>query len=253
MNAVLLRIASPVRDVPVDPDVDQAREWITRELAKPPYRAAEPTWFDRLASGFWEWLTSLQFGGSGSPLLMWGLVALLVIGALVAAYFVFGPPRLNRRAGATGLLFGADDQRTDAALRRSAAEAAARGDAALAIEEMFRATARGLAERAIVDTFPGTTARAFAASAGTFFSTCRDALTASAHDFDDVRYLDRPGTEAAYRRMLDLDAALQAMTPDLMSDPVPDPVPVPVPDIASTASPAATPVGSPDASATAPR
>ena len=245
MKAVLLRIVSPVRDVPVDPDVDQAREWITRELAKPPYRAAEPTWFDRLASAFWEWLTSLQFGGTGSPLLIWGLVALLLIGALVAAYFVFGAPRRNRRASSTGFLFGADDQRTAAALRRSAAEAAARGDAALAIEEMFRATARGLAERAVVDTFPGTTATAFAASAAGHFSRSRDALTASARDFDDVRYLDRPGTEAAYRRMLDLDAALQATTPDL----VPDPTPV----IAPIASPAITPERAPDVNAAAPR
>lgn len=207
-----------VLDVPVDPDADQAREWIIRELSKPPYRAAEPTWFDQLASAFWDWLSSLEFGSTGAPGLIWALIAVLVIGSLVAVYFLFGAPRRNRRASVTGVLFGADDQRDSAALRRSAADAAASDDFELAIEELFRAIARGLTERSVVDTFPGTTASAFAASAAQHFARVRDALSTSARDFDDVRYLGRPGTESSYRRMLELDSTLQASTPDLTAD-----------------------------------
>ena len=208
-------LRSIMLDVPVDPDVDEAREWIIRELSKPPYRAAEPTWFDQLASAFWDWLSSLQFGGDGSPGLIWALVALFVIGGLVAIYFVFGAPRRNRRAAATGTLFGVDDRRDAAALRSSASDAAASGDYALAIGELFRAIARALTERAIVDTFPGTTATAFAASAARFYPASGDRLATSARDFDDVRYLGREGTEATYRRMLDLDADLRKTAPDL--------------------------------------
>ena len=202
-------------DVPVDPDIDEAREWIIRELSKPPYRAAEPTWFDRLASAFWDWLSSLQFGGDGSPGLIWALLALFVVGGLVAIYFVFGAPRRNRRAAVTGTLFGVDDRRDAAALRSSASDAAASGDYARAIEELFRAIARALTERAIVDTFPGTTATTFAASAARFYPASGHRLARSARDFDDVRYLGREGTEATYQRMLDLDADLRKTAPDL--------------------------------------
>lgn len=202
-----------IGSVPVDPDVDEARDWIIRELSKPPYRAAEPSWFDRLASAFWDWLTSLTFAGTGAPGLIWGIVVFVVIGALIALYFIFGPPRSNRRAAATGALFGVDDARDADALRRSARDAAAASDYELAIEELFRAIARSLSERGIVDTFPGTTAHGFATTATVSFPDHEGPLRDSAADFDAVRYLDRPGTEAAWERMVALDAALQAARP----------------------------------------
>lgn len=202
-------------EVPVEPGADQAREWLVQELAKPRYRAAEPTWFERLASGFWDWLTGLFDNGvAGPPSLLVALIIVVVIAAIVAAYLIFGPPRLNRRSTAGGgVLFGDDDSRDAAAIRAAAERAAAAGDWAIATEEMFRATARGLSERAVLTITPGTTAAGFAERARAFFPDLGGELAASATGFDSVRYLDRPGSEADYRQVAALERSLRTRTP----------------------------------------
>ena len=71
-----LRGAWP-REVPVDPDAPEARDWLVRELANPEYEAARPTWFDLLAQRVVEWFESLRFtpGEGGFP---WWLVILVM-------------------------------------------------------------------------------------------------------------------------------------------------------------------------------
>ena len=203
-------------DVPVTPDSAEAQRWIIQELSKPEYRAAQPTWFDRASKAFWDWLQSLKIdGGPGvqGPILIIALI--VVVAALVAAFFIFGAPRLNRRSAGGGALFGDDDARDASAMRRSAEEAAARSDWVLAIEEIFRSVARGLAERTLVTVSPGTTARDFAVRAGTVLPAFSERLSAAASAFDDVRYLSRAGTEAAYRSASALESDLRATRPVL--------------------------------------
>lgn len=203
-------------DVPVTPDSAEAQRWIIQELSKPEYRAAQPTWFDRASKAFWDWLQSLKIdGGPGAqgPILIIALI--VVVAALVAAFFIFGAPRLNRRSAGSGVLFGEDDARDASAMRRSAEEAAARSDWVLAIEEIFRSVARGLAERTLVTVSPGTTARDFAVRAGTVLPAFSERLSAAASAFDDVRYLSRAGTEAAYRSASALERDLRATRPVL--------------------------------------
>ena len=203
-------------DVPVTPDSAEAQRWIIQELSKPEYRAAQPTWFDRASKAFWDWLQSLKIdGGPGvqGPILIIALI--VVVAALVAAFFIFGAPRLNRRSAGGGVLFGEDDARDASAMRRSAEEAAARSDWVLAIEEIFRSVARGLAERTLVTVSPGTTARDFAVRAGTVLPAFSERLSAAASAFDDVRYLSRAGTEAAYRSASALESDLRATRPVL--------------------------------------
>ena len=205
--------------VPVDPDAGQARRWVVAELSKPEYRAAQPTLFDRISAAFWDWLTSLNIGsglGQG-PLLV--LVTVLLLAAIIAAYFIFGAPRLNRRSAAAGALFGVDDDRDAAAMRAAAQAAAGRGQWSLAISELFRALARGLAERTIVPATPGMTAHTFASAAGHAFPPLADRLQAAATAFDAVRYLGRPGTEAAFRQVETLERELAATRPQLDGSP----------------------------------
>jgi hypothetical protein len=212
MHVAALGLAGVVvAAVPVDPDADQARRWIVAELSKPEYQAAQPTLFDRVSAAFWDWLTSLDLSGAGvgrGPLLVVG--AVLLVAAIIAAYLIFGAPRLNRRSRVSGALFGVDDDRDAAAMRSAAESAAHRGDWSLAISEMFRALARGLAERTIVTASPGMTAHTFAASAGQAFPPLADRLQVAAAAFDEVRYLDRPGTEGAYAQIADLERELSA-------------------------------------------
>ena len=75
---------------------------------------------------------------------------------------------------------------------------------------MFRAIARGLAERALVTTTPGTTARDFSTRAGATFPYLADRLAESAASFDGVRYLDRHGTPEQYEAITALERDVRA-------------------------------------------
>jgi hypothetical protein len=200
--------------VPVDPESPEAQQLLLDELSKPEYQQAQPNWLDRIAQGFLDWLDSLRFDGDGGPPeALLAIIVVLVIGALVVLFLVFGLPRLNRRSSASGALFGENDDRTAENMRRAAEKAAAGGDFTLAVAEMFRAVARGLAERTVLTVSPGTTARDFAARAGRAFPESLADLATAAQSFDEVRYLDHEGTSTQYEQLRDLEARLRESRP----------------------------------------
>ncbi|MFC5929177.1 DUF4129 domain-containing protein [Cryobacterium melibiosiphilum] len=204
----------------LDPDAAEAQRWLRDELAKAPYQAAQPTWFDRLSQSVIDWFTSLTVpGGDAFGAWLPVIVVVVVIAVLVAAWLIFGPPRLNRRSRLVEELFGDDDRRSAEDMRRAAADAAARADWGVASTEIFRALARGLAERTVLTVSPGTTAHDFGQRAGQAFPSAHDRLDAAARIFDEVRYLDRPGTEAGYRQMLALERELSVATPARLEAP----------------------------------
>lgn len=199
-------------DVPVDPDAPEGQEWLIEELAKPEYQAAQPTLFDRISRAIFEWLAELFQGGGqleGAPTLALTIVLVLVLGAIVLAILVFGVPRRGRKSAVTGAIFGEDDDRSAARMRQDAERAAADGDYSTAIAELFRAIARGLAEREVLTTFPGTTATDFARRSGRVFPVQAERLVTAAQDFDGVRYLDRDGTAEQYATMAALERDLR--------------------------------------------
>jgi hypothetical protein len=198
----------------VDPNGDQARRWIIEELSKPQYQAAQPTWFDRVSSAFYDWIQSLefgQFGGAQGPILL--ILAVVSVAAIVAAFLIFGRARLNRRSSMGGSLFGVEDERDAAAIRVAAESAASRGEWSLAIIELFRAIARSLAERSVVAANPGTTAHDVAADAGRAFPAAAERLSAVADAFDRVRYLGRAGTERDFLDAAALEFDLRKTSP----------------------------------------
>ncbi len=208
-------------DVPVDPDAPDATQWLITELSKPAYQAAKPTLFDRISQAVSDWFASLQLGSvNGPPALGFGVVIALVVAALVVAFLIFGLPRLNRRSAVTGSLFGEDDARSAARIRQDAERAAAEGNYSTAVMEMFRSIARGLAERTLVTTSPGTTARDFAVRAGLSFPALAEQLAESAAAFDAVRYLDRTGTREQYESIASLERSLRSASPALAAVPV---------------------------------
>jgi hypothetical protein len=186
-------------DVPVDPDRPEAHDLLQEELLKSEYLSAKPTWWDQFIAGLNDWMNGLQIGGAQGPPAVGLLVVIVAIAvALLIAFLVFGLPRINRRSRVTGTLFGEDDARTAAQMRSAAEAAASKADYATAIAEMFRSIARGLAERTILTTSPGTTAHDFGSRAAMVFPQQYGELAAAAAAFDDVRYLERPGTQAQY-------------------------------------------------------
>ena len=213
--SVLFAAGIPLQ-VPVDPDATEAAELLITELAKPQYQAAKPSLFDLVAKAVQDWLLSLRLGDiQGPPALGLGVIILLVVAALVVAFLVFGLPRFNRRSAVAGALFGEDDDRSSATIRQDAEAAASRGDHSLAVAEMFRAIARGLAERTIITTSPGTTARDFAARASTPFPSLGDELRTAGTAFDQVRYLGRDGTAEQFAQVAGLERDLRATRPAL--------------------------------------
>ena len=205
-------------DVPVDPDGPEARRWLLEELSKPAYQAARPSWFDQAVRQIEDWINSLinglgsvQVPGIGSLL---GLVAVAIaIALLVIAFLVFGLPRISRRSTAGGSLFAEEDARNAAELRRDAERAAASGDYTLAIAELFRALARGLDERTLVSTFPGSTATELATEAGEVFPGAASRLAVAAASFNGVRYLGARGTESEWEHLVALERELRTAKP----------------------------------------
>lgn len=223
MTAAGLAIAAAVTaggsGVPVTPDGPEARRWLLRELAKAPYQAAKPTWFDLLAKAVKDWLASLFVPSNGSlaPVL---ILVLVVVGIalIVVAFVVFGLPRLNRRSTRSAEVFGETDRRDSDALRRAAETAAASADWTRAIQELFRAIARGLAERTIVAVEPGTTAHAFGERAASVFPPERDRLREAAAVFDRVRYLGRAGSREEYDALASLERDLRSARPAVLDE-----------------------------------
>ena len=205
-------------DVPVDPDAETARQWIVQELSKPEYQAAQPTWFDRVSSAFWDWLQSLDLSGLGAiqlPALL--LASAVFLGVIVAAFIVFGRPRRRRRSALGQSLFGEADDRDAQAIRAAAVAAGARGQWTIATLEMFRAIARSLAERTVLTVSPGTTAHDFARRAGRPLPDFAERLGGAARIFDQLRYLGRDGTPNEYDAMAALEAELRSASPILES------------------------------------
>jgi hypothetical protein len=204
---------------PLTPTVTGAREQLHNELLKPQYQAAKPTLFDQLWKAITDWFTSLTSNGvpgtGGSPALILTIIGIVLVVSLVIGFLIFGVPRLNRRSEVSGTLFGEQDDRTAGALRRAAETAAAAGDFATAIEEGFRAIARGLSERGIITTFPGTTAHGFAALAIAPFPASEPQLVQAADLFDGVRYLGVTGTESSWVIVRDLEQGLSRARPRL--------------------------------------
>ncbi|WP_353827351.1 DUF4129 domain-containing protein [Agromyces sp. SYSU T0242] len=206
---------------PLVPDADEARDWVVGELAKPEYRAAEPTAFDLVAQAVRDWIADLFDSATGLPTPALALLAVIVVAALVIiALVVFGLPRFRRRAGDMVPLFDDADLRDAATLRAAADRAAAAADWTLAIEERFRALARGLVERELVSVHPGTTAHGVASAAAERFPAQGTALARAADGFDEVRYLGRPGVEGTYRAIARLDAELAASRPPTPLPPI---------------------------------
>ena len=198
-------------DVPVDPDRPEAHDLLQEELLKSEYVRAQPTWWDQFIGSITDWINGLTFGqAQGPPALALLVVVIVIAAALIISFLIFGLPRINRRSRVTGSLFGDEDARTAAQMRSAGEAAAARGDYATAIAEMFRSIARGLAERTILTTSPGTTAHDFGTRAALVFPQHYRELADAALAFDDVRYLDRPGTAAQYELVDRLERQLRA-------------------------------------------
>lgn len=200
------------------PDGDEARRSAEEELADPRYADAKPTWFDLVSRDIGRFLADLFSSDNGQNVGPTALIVVCVIvfAALVAALIIWGRPRRGRavRRPITGLL-GAEDDRSASQLRADAERAARSGDWDEATVLRFRALARGLLERDLIDPSPGATAQAIAREVSRAFPPEADAVRRAATSFDDVRYLRHPASEESYAELAATDDRLVARRPEL--------------------------------------
>ncbi|WUT28606.1 DUF4129 domain-containing protein [Streptomyces sp. NBC_00691] len=203
-------------DIPVDISRVPAQEAAERELSKPMYHENDPNLLQRGLDRFWEWVGDLFAAASGAtPGGVVGLVAiaLLVIAAAAAFWWRLGTP--HRAPGATGDSLFADGPRTARDHRAAATRHASAGRWNQAVQERTRAIVRSLEERALLDPRPGRTADEAAAEASRSLPAHADELRLAVRVFDDVTYGGRTADEPAYRRVEELDSALERTRPTL--------------------------------------
>ena len=199
------------------PDGDEARRWAEEELSNPRYADAKPTWFDLLARDVMRFLADLFSGENGASVGPTALivVTVLIAAALITALIVWGRPRRSRAIRrAHGDLLGAADDRSAAQLRADAERSARQSDWDAAVVLRYRAIARSLLERDLIDPAPGATAQSIARSASAVFTDEAEALRRAAASFDDVRYLRHPAAEDDYRHLAATDERLRAHRPE---------------------------------------
>ena len=194
---------------PLEPDRETAQRWVVEELLGREYRQAEPNLLQRAAQEIIEWLRELLSRAEGVSAgygLLIGVAILLA--AVVVALLIAGPVRrgARRRARSTGGVF--TEQLRTAAEHRAAAEAAAdAGDLGTAVQERFRAIARSLEERVVLDARPGRTAHEIAREGGARLPEVASPLLDAARAFDDVTYGGRTTSAEEYRRVVAADEA----------------------------------------------
>lgn len=178
-------------DLPVVPDRDTAREWLSSELQGPEYAERESL-LSRLISWVLDWLSGIDWPDTSMSGPQLGVViAVIVLVILVTAWLVAGPVRLGRNRTGSAEVLDTDDARTAAQMRAAADAAAASGDWRTAVVERFRAVVRSLEERVIIEPRPGRTAQEAAADAGARLPAQAAALRSGADLFDGVEYGDR--------------------------------------------------------------
>ncbi len=131
----------------------------------------------------------------------------VAIAVFVAVYIARRTIRTKR--GGDYELFGAG-QLTSAQHRATAESFAAEGNWAAAIRHRLRAVARELEETGVLTQVPGRTANELAHDAGEVLPHLSGELAQAATAFNDVTYGERPGTQAAYQMIADLDDHLRS-------------------------------------------
>jgi hypothetical protein len=203
----------------LDPTPAEARDWLERELHGSDYR--DP-WLDSAIQWILGHLRSLLDGAANlaglSPLIT-VLVALVVI-ALLAWVL----PRVRRESSVAhpdGVVLE-DLTITARTYRDRASQALRAGRYDQVVLEGFRAIARDMSSRGLLDDAPGRTAHEVSLALAPHFPEHADRLARAADMFDSVRYGHRQANADQASQVLDLDAELVATRPVLVASPLQD-------------------------------
>lgn len=187
----------------IDIDRDAAHDAAQRELNKPIYPKHSLT--DDIADKITAFLLRLLQKTSSLPGGWFTVSVLLILVAIAVAVAVHIARRtLRTNRGGDYELFDAG-QLTAAQHRATAEGFAAEGNWSAAIRHRLRAVARELEETGVLNQVPGRTANELSTDAGVVLPHLVGELSQAATAFNDVTYGERPGTQATYQLIADLD------------------------------------------------
>ncbi|GAA1939199.1 DUF4129 domain-containing protein [Nocardioides marmoribigeumensis] len=193
----------------LDPSPDQAREWVTRELARPEY--PHPSLLDRFLSWLGDRLDGLVSAAGGSGV---GVLVAVVVAGVLAVVLLAALSRVRRDPVATGGEAGVLDlPETADGLRRRAELSLADGRPGDAVADAARALARRCVERGLIDDSPGRTTHEVYAEVAARFTDRSSRLMGAADLFDRVVYGRRAAGADAARDLLDLEDELRRTRP----------------------------------------
>lgn len=191
--------------VPVELSRDEAREIAREELSRQIYQQAKPSLPERVIDWVLDRVQEVfNAAVSVAPGGLTGLIVILVLVLAVAIALRLGLGPLGRRDRLADRRFGAAE-RTAEEYRREAESLAASRAWKDAVRARFRAIARELEQRGVLEPRPGRTADEISAEAGAVVPAVATQLRIAADLFDEVWYGDRPATNDTYVRLRTAD------------------------------------------------
>lgn len=196
----------------LDPDRDEARELLQRELVKPDYNRPESllqkglNWLlERLSD-----LIQIMPGSNGLSMLLLGVI--LTLAVLAIFFAVRGSRRTRRLTDRIGpVLAEVGLSARDYRARATAAAREGRWDDVLL--DSYRAISAATDERALLDELPGTTAHEIALGLRGPFPDHAESLLAAANAFDGVCYGDQRASQQEAEQVRELDKTLASTRP----------------------------------------
>jgi hypothetical protein len=210
---------TPMLPRALEPSPGQARSWLEEELRAATYH--QTPLLDRL----WGWVMDRLDDLSARPGDLSGAptVVTVVLGLLVAGLLLWVVPRVRRersvRRSAGAVL--EDPRGTAAMYRERSARARATGRYVDAVIDSFRAIARDMSDRTLLDDRPGLTAHEVSVAVAAAFPSQAGELARAADLFDSVRYGSGTASPADADDVAALDAALAQARPALPTAAVP--------------------------------
>lgn len=194
----------------LSPTPPQAREWLNQELKRTEYQSP---WLDSARRWVTDSLNSLLDGARHLTELSPLITALIALGVIALLVWVLPRVRRERVASVAAGAVLEDLTITSQLYRDLASRSLREGRYDDAVLDGFRAIAKDMSDRRVLEDAPGRTAHEVSLALASPFPGHADRLAAAADLFDSVRYGHRRANAEQAGRIHRLDAELAATRP----------------------------------------
>jgi hypothetical protein len=205
----------------LDPTPDEARKWLSDELNGSEYH---DQWLDSAIRWILDQINKLLEGANSLTHGALSTAITVAVALAVIAILVWVVPRVRREpvAAASDGAVLEDLRITPRTYRDRAAQAFEEGRLDDAVLDGFRAIARDMSDRSLLNDAPGRTAHEVSLALALPFPGHADRLVEAANSFDAIRYGHRHATAGQAEQVLQLDAELVRTAPMLATTPLQD-------------------------------